>query len=380
MAKRDYYEVLGIDKNASSDDIKKSYRKLAKKYHPDINKEAGAEEKFKEINEAYEVLSDPQKKQIYDEYGHAGLENGGMGGYDGFSGFSSGGFTDINDIFETFMGGMGGFSNFGFGGSRSSRSNSPIKGENRYMQMSIEFLEAVKGIKKTIIISVDKKCEKCDGTGAKSKSDIETCKTCNGTGKVTRQTRTAFGVMQTVADCPDCNGTGKHIKNKCPNCNGTGYINKKENVEVNIPAGISSGQQVRLAGYGERGYNGGPNGDLYIEIIVKPHKFFVREGNDIYITVPISAIDATLGCKVDVPTCNGDVSLTIPPGSQPGQRLRIKGYGVKSLRTNQVGDQYVELKVEIPTKLTKEEKDLYKKLQTKTDKENVFEKFKKAFK
>lgn len=380
MAKRDYYEVLGIDKNASSEDIKKSYRKLAKKYHPDINKEAGAEEKFKEINEAYEVLSDPQKKQIYDEYGHAGLENGGMGGYDGFSGFSSGGFTDINDIFETFMGGMGGFSNFGFGGSRSSRSNSPIKGENRYMQMSIEFLEAVKGIKKTIIISVDKKCEKCDGTGAKSKSDIETCKTCNGTGKVTRQTRTAFGVMQTVADCPDCNGTGKHIKNKCPNCNGTGYINKKENVEVNIPAGISSGQQVRLASYGERGYNGGPNGDLYIEIIVKPHKFFVREGNDIYITVPISAIDATLGCKVDVPTCNGDVSLTIPPGSQPGQRLRIKGYGVKSLRTNQVGDQYVELKVEIPTKLTKEEKDLYKKLQTKTDKENVFEKFKKAFK
>ena len=380
MAKRDYYEVLGLSKDASSDDIKKSYRKLAKKYHPDINKEAGAEEKFKEINEAYEVLSDPQKKQIYDQYGHAGLENGGMGGFEGFSGFGGGGFTDINDIFETFMGGMGGFSNFGFGGNRSSRSNSPIKGENRYMQMSIEFLEAVKGIKKTITISVDKKCDKCDGTGAKSKNDIETCKTCNGTGKVTRQTRTAFGVMQTVADCPDCNGTGKHIKNKCPNCNGTGYINKKENVEVNIPAGISSGQQVRLSGYGERGYNGGPNGDLYIEIIVKPHRYFVREGNDIYITVPISAIDATLGCKVDVPTCNGDVSLTIPPGSQPGQKLRIKGYGVKSLRSNQVGDQYVELKVEIPTKLTKEEKDLYKKLQTKTEKETVFDKFKKAFK
>ena len=380
MAKRDYYEVLGLSKGANSEDIKKSYRKLAKKYHPDINKEPGAEEKFKEINEAYEVLSDPQKKQIYDEYGHAGLENGGMGGFEGFSGFGNGGFTDINDIFESFMGGMGGFSNFGFGGSRSSRSNSPLKGENRYMQMSIEFLEAVKGIKKTISISVDKKCENCDGTGAKSKNDIETCKTCNGTGKVTRQTRTAFGVMQTVGDCPDCNGTGKHIKNKCPHCNGTGYINKKENVEVNIPAGISSGQQVRLSGYGERGYNGGPNGDLYIEIIVKPHKYFVREGNDIYISVPISAIDATLGCKVDVPTCNGDVSLTIPPGSQPGQKLRIKGYGVKSLRSNQVGDQYVELKVEIPTKLTKEEKDLYKKIQTKTDKENVFEKFKKAFK
>lgn len=379
MAKKDYYEVLEISKDASNEDIKKAYRKLAKKYHPDINKEAGAEERFKEINEAYEVLNDPQKKQIYDQYGFEGLE-GSAGGFGGFDGFSSGGFGDLNDIFDHIMGGMGGFSNFGFGGSRSSRSNSPMKGDNRYMQMSIEFLESIKGVNKTIAITVDKKCEKCDGTGAKSKNDIKTCKTCNGTGKVTRQTRTAFGIMQSVVDCSDCNGTGKTIENKCPNCYGTGYINKKENVEVKIPAGISSGQQIRIAGYGERGYNGGPNGDLYIEILVRPHKFFVREGNDINIEIPISAIDATLGTKVDVPTCYGDVSLNIPAGSQPGTRLRIKGYGVKSLRSNTVGDQYVELKVEIPTKLSKEEKELYQKLKGKVNKENVFEKFKKTFK
>lgn len=378
MAKRDYYEVLEISKDASSDDIKRAYRKLAKKYHPDINKEKGAEEKFKEINEAYEVLSDANKKEIYDQYGFDGLENGGMG-FDGFQGFS-GGFSNINDIFESFVGGMGGFSGFNFGGSRSSRSNSPIKGDNRYLQMSIEFLEAIKGITKNITLNVDKKCDKCDGSGAKSKNDIKTCKTCNGTGKITRQTRTAFGIMQQLSDCPDCHGTGKTITNKCPHCNGEGYINKKENIEVKIPAGISSGQQIRLAGYGDRGYNGGPNGDLYIEIIVKPHKHFVRQGDDIYISIPISAIDATLGTKIDVPTCNGDVSLSIPAGSQPNQKLRLKGYGVKNLRSGIVGDQYVELKIEIPTKITKEEKELYQKLKGKANKDNVFEKFKKAFK
>jgi len=377
MAKRDYYEVLGLSKGASDDEIKRSYRKLAKTYHPDVNKEKDAEEKFKEINEAYEVLSDPQKKATYDQFGHAGLENGGMGGFGGFDGFS-GGFGDLGDIFESFMG--GGFSNFGFGGSsRSSRQTGPIKGENRYMQMSIEFLEAVKGIKKTININVDKKCESCDGSGAKSSSDIETCSNCHGSGKVLRQTRTAFGVMQTQGVCPECNGTGKKIKNKCSKCGGDGYINKKESVDVTIPAGINSGQQVRIQGYGERGMNGGPNGDLYIEVIVKDHKFFEREGNDIYIEVPISAVDATLGTKIDVPTCNGDVTLSIPAGSQPGQKLRIKGYGVKSLRSNMVGDQYVILKVEIPTKLSKEEKDLYTKLQTSC-KESIFDKFKKAFK
>lgn len=378
--KRDYYEVLGLSKGASDDDIKKAYRKLAKKYHPDVNKEAGAEEKFKEINEAYSVLTDPQKKAAYDQFGHAGMEGAFGGGQGGFSGFGGAGFEDLSDIFESFMGGSGGFSGFSGFGSRgsSARQTGPMKGENRYMQMTIDFLDAIHGTDKLINITVDKKCKSCGGSGAKSSKDIETCHTCNGTGYVNKQVRTAFGMMQQTAVCPDCGGTGKKIKTKCPDCNGLGYHTVKEQVEVTIPAGISSGQQVRVAGYGERGTNGGDNGDLYIEIIVKPHKFFVRQGNDIYIQIPISAVDATIGTKVDVPTCHGDVELTIPAGSQPNQKLRIKGYGAPSIRGNTRGDQYVELKVEIPTKLSKEEKELYQKLQNK--KESVFDRFKKAFK
>ena len=375
--RRDYYEVLGLSKGASDDEIKKAYRKLAKKYHPDINKEAGAEEKFKEINEAYEVLSNPQKKATYDQFGHAGMDgaNFGQGGFSGFS--NMGGFEDISDIFESFMGGSG-FGFNGFGSQRQTRNNGPQKGENRYMEMEIDFLDAVHGVDKMINLTVDKRCKSCGGSGAKSSKDIETCSTCHGSGRVNKQVRTAFGVMSQVGVCPDCGGTGKKIKVKCPDCGGSGYHRVKEQVEVSIPAGINSGQQVRVQGYGERGINGGDNGDLYIEVVVRSHKYFVRQGNDIYIQVPISAIDATLGTKVDVPTCHGDVELNIPAGSQPGQKLRLKGYGVPSLRSNTRGDQYVELKVEIPTKLTKEEKELYQKLANK--KESVFDKFKKAFK
>ena len=369
--KRDYYEVLGLSKGASEDEIKKAYRKLAKQYHPDINKAPDAETKFKEINEAYEVLSDPQKKTQYDQFGFAGMDGSNFS-----QGFSD--FGDLGDIFSSFMGGMGGaFSGFNFGG-RSSRRNGPMKGDNRYLSMDIDFLDAIHGITKTISISVDKKCEKCDGSGAASKSDIETCSTCHGSGVTMRQSRTPFGVIQQQGVCPDCNGTGKRIKKKCPECGGTGYKTIKEQVEVTIPAGISTGQQVRIQGYGERGENGGPNGDLYIEIRVKPHKNFIREGNDIYIRVPITSIDATLGTKIDVPTPYGDVELTIPPGTQPNSKLRLKGYGVKSLRSNTKGDQYVEIEVNIPKKLSKEEKELYEKLATK--KENIFEKFKKSFK
>jgi len=374
--KRDYYEVLGLSKSASDDEIKRAYRKLAKKYHPDINKEAGAEEKFKEINEAYEVLSDSQKKATYDQFGHAGMD-GAFGGQGGFGGFQSAGFGDLNDIFESFMGGGFGSGFGGFGG-RTSRQQGPIKGEDRYMQMSIDFLDAIHGVDKLINITVDKRCPSCGGSGAKSSRDIESCPTCRGTGRVNRQTRTPFGVMQQTVVCPDCNGTGKHVKARCPECGGTGYHTVKDQVEVSIPAGISSGQQVRVAGYGERGSNGGDNGDLYIEIVVKPHKNFIRQGNDIYIQVPISAVDATLGTKIDVPTCYGDVELNIPAGSQPNQKLRLKGYGVQSIRSGNKGDQYVGIKVEIPTKLTKEEKELYQKLADK--KESVFEKFKKNIK
>ena len=376
--KRDYYEVLGLSKGASDDEIKKAYRKLAKKYHPDINKEAGAEEKFKEVNEAYEVLSDPQKKATYDQFGHAGMDGAfNQGGFGGFNG-GMGGFEDISDIFESFMGGSG-FGGFGgFGGSRRSQPTGPIKGENRYMEMDIDFLDAVHGVEKMISISVDKRCSSCGGSGARSSKDIETCSLCRGTGHVNKQVRTAFGIMNQVGVCPDCGGTGKKIKVMCTDCGGSGYHRVKEQVEVTIPACISSGQQVRIQGYGERGSNGGDNGDLYIEVNVRPHKYFVRQGNDIYIQVPISSIDATLGTKIDVPTCHGDIELTIPAGSQPGQKLRLKGYGVPSLRSNTKGDQYVELKVEIPTKLTREEKELYEKLASK--KESVFEKFKKSFK
>ncbi len=378
MAKRDYYEVLGLSKGASEDEIKKAYRKMAKKYHPDINKEPDAEEKFKEVNEAYEVLSDPQKKANYDRFGHAGVDSNFQSGtYGNGAGF---GFNmdDLNDIFSSFT---GGFSNFGFGGQRQRRNTGPIKGDNRYSSMTIDFLDAIHGVDKVIHVEVDKKCEACDGTGAKSKSDIETCPTCGGTGHVTHQTRTAFGIMQQVVECPDCHGTGKRIRHKCDKCNGLGYNHKNEEVEISIPAGISSGQQIRVAGMGERGSNGGPNGDLYIEINVRPHQYFVREGNNIHIKVPISAVDATLGCTIDVPTVHGDVELTIPAGTQPNQQLRIKGYGVKDLRSSTMGDEYVEIEVTIPKKLSKEERDLYNQLSNRNSKkESVFEKFKRQFK
>ena len=371
--KRDYYEVLGLSKGASDDEIKRAYRKLAKQYHPDVNKAPDAEAKFKEINEAYEVLSDPQKKSTYDQFGHAGMDGAGFG-----SGFGGMNFDDLGDIFSSFMGGGFG-SSFGGFGSRRQRSG-PLKGDDRYMSIDIDFLDSIHGIEKTINISVDKMCESCKGSGAASPSDIETCPTCKGTGRVVRQSRTPFGVVQQQTVCPDCNGTGKHIKKRCPECNGEGYIRKKEQVNVSIPAGISSGQQVRVSGYGERGENGGPNGDLYIEVRVRQHKYFVREGNDIYVKVPISSVEATLGTEIDVPTCYGDVSLTIPAGCQPGQQLRLKGRGVKDLRSSSMGDQYVEIEVTIPKKLSKNEKDLYEKLLAEGSKESVFEKFKKNFK
>ena len=368
--KRDYYEVLGLSKGASEDDIKKAYRKLAKQYHPDVNKAPDAEAKFKEINEAYEVLSDPQKKATYDQFGHAGMDGASFS-----SGFGGMNMDDLGDIFSSFMG--GGFdSNFGFG---SRQRSGPMKGDNSYMSLDIDFLEAVHGVEKTVTITVDKLCEKCHGTGAESSSDIETCPTCRGSGRVTRQTRTAFGVMQSQTTCPDCHGTGKHITKYCPECHGEGYKRIREQKEVSIPAGISSGQQIRVTGYGERGENGGPNGDLYIEIRVRRHKLFERDGNDIYVKVPISAIDATLGTKISVPTVDGEVELTIPAGTQPGQQFRLKGCGVKDLRSSNVGNQYVEIEVEIPKKLSRAEKELYEKL-AKEKHESVFEKFKKQFK
>ncbi len=295
--KRDYYEVLGVSKSATDDEIKKAYRKLAKKYHPDVNKEPGAEEKFKEVNEAYEVLSDAQKRANYDQFGFAGVDPS-AGGFGGFSsGFGSAGFDDLNDIFSSFFGGgMGGFGSTG--GRRAS--NAPRKGDDKLMRLNISFMDACFGKTETIKLAVDEQCPDCKGSGAASPSDIETCQTCRGSGTVIQQQRTAFGVFQTQAACPDCKGTGKKIRKVCPHCGGKGYERKNTEVEVNIPAGISSGQQLRVQGKGERGYNGGPNGDLYIEVYVQPHERFEREGKNIYLEIPVSAVDATLGCSIDV--------------------------------------------------------------------------------
>lgn len=367
--KRDYYDVLGLSKGASDDEIKKAYRKMAKKYHPDVNKDAGAEDLFKEVNEAYEVLSDPQKKATYDQFGFAGMDGAGGFGQGGFEG----GFGDFSDIFGSFFGG-------GFGGGQGRRQSSgPRKGDDRFMQMRIDFMDAVFGKEEEISLDVDEQCDECLGSGARSKSDIKSCSNCGGTGRVTTQQRTPFGVFQSQGVCPDCNGSGKTIANKCPKCHGKGYEHKRIKLNIKVPAGIQSGQQVRVPNKGELGVNGGPNGDLYIEILVSRHKQFVRDGNDIRITVPISAVDATLGCKVDVPTVYGDVELSIPAGTQFGQQFRLKGKGVKGTRGGQ-GDQYVEVKIEIPTKLNREEKDLFEKIRSKKDHESPFEKFKKAFK
>jgi len=370
--KRDYYEVLGVSKSADQDTIKKAYRTLAKKYHPDINKSPDAVEKFKEVQEAYEILSDENKKSLYDRYGHAGVDPQAAGGFGGAGGFNFGDF-DVGDIFSSFFGGRS---------AGGSRRNSPMQGDDKYLQMEITFLEAAFGVKKVISLNVDEKCSDCSGTGAKGGSDYETCSQCNGTGTVRSQQRTMFGVFESTTACPKCNGKGKVIKNKCETCHGEGYIRKKVNVDVNVPAGINSGQQLRIAGKGERGINGGPNGDLYIEIIVAPHKHFTRKGNDIYVNIPISYIDAALGCKLDVPTIHGDVTIDVPAGIQNAQQLRIKGKGIKDLRSNSLGDQYVVLDIKVPTKLSKEERDLYVKLKNIQEKQgdSIFTKFKKAFK
>lgn len=372
--KRDYYEVLGVSKSASEDEIKKAFRKLAKKYHPDMNKESDAEAKFKEINEAYEVLSDPQKKATYDQFGHAGMDGSGTG-FGGFGQGFGGGFSGFDDIFDSIF--SGGF------GSRSSRSSQsgPIKGKDRFMRMNISFDEAMRGVNKTLTLNVDETCSHCHGSGAESASDISTCPTCNGSGQVLTQQRTMFGVFQSASVCPDCQGTGKKIKKKCHKCHGQGVESKKVQVDVQIPKGVDSGQQLRVSGKGERGYNQGPNGDLYLEIVVAAHSVFEREGSTIYLKVPISAVDATLGTEIEVPTVHGDVSMKIPAGTQPNTKFKLRGKGAPYVGSNNYGDQIVEVDVKIDNSLSKQEKELYEKLRhAPQNKESVFEAFKNAFK
>lgn len=373
MAKRDYYEVLGVDRGADATTIKKAYRKLAKTYHPDVNKEADAEEKFKEVQEAYDVLSDDNKRAAYERYGHAAFDQtaGGGGFQGGFGGFDD---MDLGDIFSSFFGGGG-------GGSSRARPTGPRRGQDRYMQVEIDFMDAIKGKTMDLKINYDEQCSHCHGTGAETTADYATCSRCNGSGQIKTQQRTAFGTFVNQSVCPDCQGTGKIIKNKCKVCHGSGYTNKNITVELKIPAGIDSHQQLRVTGKGARGSNGGPNGDLYVEIVIKRHPHFVRDGRNIHITIPISAPNATLGCEVDVPTPYGEVTLKIPEGTQHGATLRLKGKGVKDLRSDHYGDELVKVEIKIPTKLSKDEKELYRKLLEKdTKKDSFFDGFKKAFK
>ena len=366
MAKRDYYEVLGLTKGASEDEIKKAYRSLAKKYHPDINKEPGAEEKFKEINEAYDTLSDPDKKARYDQYGFEDPTQGFGGGAGGFSG----GFGGFEDIINSF-----------FGGGRR-QSSGPQQGADIEKKMEISFEDAVYGCKKKIRLSVDDECMQCGGTGAATKNDIKPCQKCGGRGRVVMRQQSIFGYTNVETACPDCRGKGKIITKKCPDCNGTGRVRRTKDVEITIPAGIQTGMSLRMEGYGQAGYNGGPNGDLYIQFICGEHKDFKRDGQDIYLTIPLSYSQMVLGDTIDVPTIDGNVSLKIPAGTQPGTKLRLRGKGTKNPKGGiGRGDQYVICNLIVPTSLSKEEKKAVEELSTyeKQTKKSPWENFKARF-
>ena len=377
--KRDFYEVLGVNKSASKDEIKSAYRKLAKKYHPDVNKSPDAPEKFKEVQEAYDVLYDDQKRAQYDQFGFAAFGQGGSTGGAGNpfgEGFSSQGFGDVDlgDIFSSFFGGGG--------RSRSSASASgPQKGDDALTRIRISFMDAVLGKKVTLPVSYEEPCEHCHGTRAEDPSAIQTCPYCGGRGYVVHNQRTIFGTMQQRETCQHCGGSGKIIKTPCRTCLGQGYKKVKKDLVVNIPAGINSGQQVRVTGKGGRGLNGGPNGDLYVEILVAEHAFFRRDGDDIHLDIPLSFADCALGCKIDVPTVYGEVSVVIPEGTQPGQVLKIKDHGIKNMRSGKPGSEFLHIKVETPTKLSKHERSLLEEFQKQNaSRENSYSKWKAKFK
>lgn len=371
--KRDYYEVLGLQKGASDEEIKRAFRKLAKQYHPDVNKEPGAEEKFKEIGEAYAILSDPQKKAQYDQFGHAAFD--GSSGGAGFSGF------DINDIdlsgiFEDLFGASfgGSFGNFGFGGSRRS-SNRPVKGRDSLVRVKLSFDEAIFGCKKTIKVDLNENCDKCNGKGG---FDEVTCSSCGGTGRVVSQQQSLFGMIQTQTTCRDCGGVGKTFKRKCNECGGTGQVHKNKEIDVNVPEGVDNGYQLRISGKGEAGRNGGPNGDIYLEFVVSEHELFERDEEDIYLSVPLTITEAALGCKKDIPTIHGTVTVDFKDGIQNGSKLKLKGKGVKIPGSLRKGDMYLIINVVTPTKLDRKQKKLLKELsETGLDKQDEFKKFNK---
>lgn len=360
--KRDYYEVLGVEKNADEAAIKKAYRVLAKKYHPDMNPgDAEAEKKFKEASEAYAVLSDPEKRKQYDQFGHAAFD-GGAGGAGGFGGFDFSG-ADFSDIFGDIFGDF-------FGGRRGAGrdNNGPMKGSNIRTSVRITFEEAVFGTEKEIELTVKEECKTCHGSGAKPGTTPQTCSKCGGKGQVVFTQQSFFGTVRNVQACPDCQGKGKVIKDKCTDCHGTGFVPMKKRFAVSIPAGIDNGQCKRLAGQGEPGVNGGPRGDVLVEVIVGRHPIFQRQETNIFSTVPISFAVAALGGEVVIDTVDGKVIYEVKAGTQTDTRVRLKGKGVPSLRNKDVrGDHYVTLVVQVPDKLSKEAKDLLKKFDEATD-------------
>ncbi|MCA1056199.1 molecular chaperone DnaJ [Rossellomorea aquimaris] len=373
MSKRDYYEVLGVGKGASKDEIKKAYRKLSKKYHPDINKEADADQKFKEISEAYEVLSDEQKRAQYDRFGHTDPNQGFGGGAD----FGGGGFGGFEDIFNTFFGG---------GGGRRRDPNAPRQGADLQYTMSLKFEEAVFGKETEIEIPKEEECDTCHGSGAKPGTKVNTCSHCNGSGQLNVEQNTPFGRVVNRRVCHYCNGTGKEIKEKCTTCGGAGKVQKRRKINVKIPAGIDDGQQLRVTGQGEPGVNGGPPGDLYVVFHVRSHDFFERNGDDIYCEMPVTFAQAALGDEIEVPTLHGKVKLKVPSGTQTGTRFRLKGKGVPNVRGYGTGDQHVQVKVVTPTKLTEKQKQLLREFADISGQvpdeqhESFFDKVKKAFK
>ena len=351
--KRDYYEVLGLKKGASDDEIKKAFRKMAMKYHPDKNPgDKEAEEKFKEINEAYSVLSDPDKKSKYDRFGFAGVDpNAGFGGGgSGFGGFGgAGGFEDIFDMFGGMFGG-------GFGGGQQRRNNGPKKGRDLQKAITITFEEAAFGCKKELEINKYVACPTCKGEGTKPGTSKKTCPKCGGSGQISQMQRTPFGQFQSVTQCDQCGGTGQINETPCEDCRGTGKVRKTVKISVDIPGGVDNESVIPIRGQGEPGVNGGPNGDLYIVISVKPHKVFKRNGSDLYLEIPISFDQAALGAEIIVPTLEGKVSYKVPAGTQPGTTFRLKGKGVRNPRNDRMGDLYVKVNLEVPTKLNHKQK------------------------
>ncbi len=372
--KKDYYEVLGVSKNATDAEIKSAFRKLAKKYHPDVSKEENAAEKFKEAQEAYAVLSDKDKRSKYDQFGHAAFDgNGGFGG--GFSGFED---FDASDILRDIFG-----SGFGFGsgssffGGNERRTNVKTKGPDISVIFEMDFEEAAFGTETTVSLNIDDTCPDCDGHGG---TGVETCSECGGSGYVRKQQRSILGAFVTQSPCSKCGGTGETYKTKCSTCKGTGKKKIKKDIIVKVPAGVDTGDHLRVAGKGPAGENGGPNGDVYIEIRVKDHPLFERDNEDLYITLPLTIAEAALGCKKEIPTLEGNVILSVPAGSQSGERHRIKGKGLKSPARRGTGDLYVVLKVVTPTKLDRKQKKLLEDLNKTNLKSSEFTTFEKYVK